>query len=104
MSLWRQVAHGVRVLTRRTSADQDVADEVAHYIDEATAALVASGLPPADARRAARMQVGSVTRVRETVRDGGWENLVATVAADLRYGARRLRASHGFGRRGGRIL
>ena len=96
MSLWRQIAHGVRVLTRRTRADQDVADEVAHYIDEATAALIASGLPPADARRAARMQVGSVTRVRETVRDGGWENLVATAAADLRYGARRLRASPGF--------
>ena len=96
MSLWRQVAHGVRVLTRRTRADQDVADEVAHYIDEATAALIASGLPPADARRAARLQVGSVTRVRETVRDGGWENLVATAAADLRYGARRLRASPGF--------
>jgi putative ABC transport system permease protein len=96
MSLWRQIAHGVRVLTRRTRADQDVADEVAHYIDEATAALIASGLPPADARRAARMQVGSVTRVRETVRDGGWENLVAIAAADLRYGARRLRASPGF--------
>ena len=39
MSLWRQLTRGLRVLTNRTAADQDVADEVQQYLEEATAAL-----------------------------------------------------------------
>ena len=56
MSLWRQITRGVRVLTNRTAADQDVADEVQHYLDEATAAHMARGLSPEEARRAARVE------------------------------------------------
>jgi hypothetical protein len=42
MSLWRQLARGLRVLTNRTVADQEVADEVRDYLEQATAALVES--------------------------------------------------------------
>ncbi|HEU4629168.1 MAG TPA: ABC transporter permease [Gemmatimonadaceae bacterium] len=96
MSLWRQLARGLRALTHRSAADRDIADEVQHYLEQATAAHVARGLPPAEALRAARLELGGVTRVREEVRGYGWENVVETGLADLRYAVRRLRGAPGF--------
>jgi putative ABC transport system permease protein len=96
MSLWRQLAGGFRVLTNRTAADADVSDEVRDYLDRTIAAKVAGGLSPDEALRAARLELGNATAVREQVRSYGWENFAGTVAADLRYAARRLRATPGF--------
>ena len=96
MSLWRQLARGLRALTHRSAADREVADEVQHYLEQATAAHAARGLSPEAALRAARLELGGVQNVREEVRSSGWESLVSTVFADLRYAARRLRAAPGF--------
>ncbi len=95
-SPWRQLSRGLRRLTNRSAADQDVADEVQHYLDEATAARVADGLSPEAAVRAARLEVGNVTSVREQVRGYGWESTVETLFHDFRYAARRLRAEPVF--------
>ena len=96
MSFWRQLTHGLRVLTHRSAADDEVGDEVQHYIDQATAAHIARGLSPADALRAARLEVGNVTTVREEVRSHGWENVLGSLGADLRYAGRMLRKSPVF--------
>jgi putative ABC transport system permease protein len=90
MSFWRQSTRGVRSLLNRSAADRDIADEVEHYFDEAAASLEESGLSPEEARRAVRLQYGHATGVRERVRGYGWENIVDTVGADVRYGARQL--------------
>ena len=96
MSLWRQVARGLRVLTHRRAADQDLADEVTDFLEQLIAAHTARGLSPADARRAATLELGNTTVVREQVRSYGWENAIGTLAADLRFAARRLRSNPGF--------
>jgi predicted permease len=96
VNLWRQLSRGFRALTRRSAADADITDEVQHYLEQATAAHVARGLSPSDARRAARLELGNVTTVREQVRGYGWENAVDSALADARYAARRLHASAGF--------
>ena len=96
MSLWRQLTRGLRVLTHQTAVDRDVADEVQHYLEQATAAHIASGLSRDQARRAARLEIGNVTIVREQVRGDGWENVVVTALADLRYAWRGLQAAPGF--------
>ena len=77
-------------------ADHDLADEVRHFLEQATAAHLARGLSPDEARRAARLELGNTTVVREQVRAYGWENVVETLLADLRYAARRLRRNPGF--------
>jgi len=96
VSLWRQFTRGLRVLGNRKAADQEIADEVTHYLEEATADFAARGLPPDEARRAARVELGGATAVREQVRGYGWENGVDILFADLRYAARRLVGNPGF--------
>lgn len=96
MGLWRQLTRGLRVLVNRAAADRDLDDEVRHYIEEATEAHVARGLPPAEARRAARRELGSELGVRERVRDHGWERIVGTSLADATFAARMLRKSPVF--------
>src|SRR5881628_937633 len=96
MSLWRQLSNGLRALARPNDVDRDVADEVQHYVDQATAAHLARGLTPAEARRAAQIEIGNATAVREQVRSDGWENVAETAMADVRYAIRRLRRNPGF--------
>ncbi len=96
MSLWRTVSRGVHVLLHRGQADRELDAELEHWLDQATAELVATGLPPEEARRAARVRLGGTLSAREEVRDHGWENVVAGAAADLRYATRRLRKDTAF--------
>ena len=96
MSLWREICRGVRIFKDRKAADQDVADEVDHYLEEATNHFIAKGLSPGDAGRAARLELGSLTSVREQVRGYGWENAIDAFFADLRHALRRLRQKPGF--------
>jgi putative ABC transport system permease protein len=96
MSLWRQLTRGIRTLTHRSAADQEVSEEVQHFLDQTTAEFAARGFSPEEARRAARIQMGNVTSLKEQVRSYGWENIVDTFFADFRYGARQLRRNPGF--------
>ncbi len=96
MSLWRQLTRGLRALTDRSATDQDIDDEVQHYLDQAIAAHVANGLSQEEALRTARLELGNALSVREQVRGYGWENGIETLLSDLRYAGRRLRAEPGF--------
>jgi putative ABC transport system permease protein len=96
MSLWRHVTRGLDVLLHRQAADQDVTDEVEHYLDQATASLMNSGLSPDYARRAARLELGSASGAREQVRSYGWEHTIQTLLNDLHYAARQLLRNPSF--------
>lgn len=96
MSLRRQVARGIRALFRPRQAEAEVADEVAHYLEEAITVHVARGLGPDAARRAALLEMGGADAVREQVRSSGWEHVLETTARDVHYALRRLRNSPGF--------
>ncbi|MGH7656071.1 MAG: ADOP family duplicated permease [Gemmatimonadaceae bacterium] len=96
MSLWRQLSRGIRGLVDRRAADRDVSDELDHYVHEAAAAHAARGLAPDAARRAALIEIGSATAVREEVRGAGWEASLESFFTDLRYAGRMLRKSPVF--------
>jgi predicted permease len=96
MSIWRQLSRGLRVLANRRVVDQDIADEVEIYLQQATEVLEANGMSSDEARRAVRLQLGNATAVREQVRSYGWENVISARLSDLRYAVRRLRHNPGF--------
>src|SRR5918995_1160754 len=96
MSLGRQISRGLRTMLRPADAEQDLSDEVEHYIDQATAAFLATGLSLEEARRAARLQCGHPRIMRDQVRASGWEHGLDTLMADVRYAWRRLRHTPAF--------
>lgn len=96
MSLWRQLSRGLHTLAKRRVADQDIADEVESYLEQAAEDLAANGVSPDEARRAVRLHLGNATNVREQVRSYGWENFISARVSELRYVARRLRHNPGF--------
>ena len=96
MSLWRQISRGVRALKGRVQADDEIDEEVRDYFERARADLVREGLSPEEASRAVRRELGDVGKAQEELREYGWENVVETTFADLRYALRRLRQSPTF--------
>lgn len=96
MSRWRKFTRGIRALAGPDARARDLRDEVGHYFEEAAAAFEADGLSPEEARRQARLQLGTTLATREQVQESGWEHAVETLFADLRHAVRRLRATPGF--------
>ncbi len=90
MSLWRQLRYGWRGLSDRAKREQDVADEVAQYFEEAEADWRERGLSPDEARKASRKEAGSMAIARERASEYGWENGVKVFMDDLRFAARQL--------------
>src|ERR1700680_1005002 len=96
MFFWRQLRYGWRGLRDRTGREQDVADEVAQYFEEAEAGWREGGLSAEEARRAARREAGSMAVARERASEYGWENDVKVFMDDLWFAARQLRKHPAF--------
>lgn len=96
VSLWRQLTRGLADLRDRAPRDREAADEAAHFRDQIVAEGLARGLSAAEAQRAAQLELGGETQVREAARSYGWERLVASFLEDVRYGWRGLRSDTAF--------
>ena len=96
MSFFRTVFARIRALRRSARADSDLDDELRAYVDVRAAAYERKGLAPAEARRAALIEIEGVEQVKERVRDVRIGSLVAEAARDARYGARALWRSPGY--------
>ena len=87
---------GLKGLLGGRRAEQDLDDEVQGYLDSCTEAKVRDGMTPEDARRAARVELGSIDAVKEQTREVGWETTTEHAWRDVRYAARTLRKSPAF--------
>ena len=81
---------------RRRRFDADLEDELAFHLRARAQDLRRRGVPPAEAERQARLELGSLEKYKDEVRDvraGVW---VEQLRQDLRYGARAIARRPGF--------
>ena len=70
MPLLTRIATAIRGWLRPDSLDDDVSEEMRFHFERQIEANVESGMTPDEARRAARLTVGSVDAIRDASRDG----------------------------------
>ena len=80
----------LRSLLRGDRADAALARELQHHLDELTAEFAARGLPPADARAAARRAFGPTAPVAEECRDARRVSTLQNLLRDFGYARRSL--------------
>ena len=88
-SLWRRLVH-------RTRLDQSLDAEVRAYLEHDIDNRIAEGMSPADARRAALMELGSPDQVKESTRDARTAAWLDGTLADIRYAFRTFRKRPSF--------
>jgi putative ABC transport system permease protein len=95
MTRLRVLLARVRGLFRSRQLDRDLRDELASHIDEATQEYVDRGMTIEQARRAARLDFGSIVQAEESSLDarGRW---LRDLSKDLDYAMRTLRRNPGF--------
>ncbi len=94
--LLRRFVSGLKALFRRKQRSADMDEELSGYLRAAAQDNERNGMNPADAMRAARVQMGSVEAVKQKVRAAGWESAAESVWQDIRYGLRQLWRNPGF--------
>lgn len=93
---WRRRAVAVVRGLWRPSSEAEIDDEIRGYADELTERHRARGLSPAEARRAALLEIGGVERVKDDTRRANPAHEIETFGRDLVVGTRAVRRSPGF--------
>jgi predicted permease len=88
-SLWRN-------LFRKARTEQDLSEEIEAYLEMLVERNINAGLAPAEARRAALIELGGREQVKEKVRESRAGHQLETLWRDLRYGLQALRRNPGF--------
>ena len=97
--LLRRLRCTLDAILSRARFERDLRDELRQHLDARSGDLIASGVPPADAARQARVEFGAMETYKELCRDArGFAPFrpFHGLAADVRLGARRLLATPQF--------
>ncbi len=86
----------LRNVFRKQHVEQELDEEIRFYEDSLTQEGVEAGASEEQARRAARLTVGSVTSLKDSVRDVRTGAMLERVWRDFRYAIRSLRNKPGF--------
>lgn len=96
MFLPRRVGFWLRALIFRKRVEREMDKEMRQHLEMEVEHNIRRGMPPAEARRAARIAFGSVDRAKEDVRDERGTRWLEQLASDVRFGARSLRRRPAF--------
>src|SRR5215475_12724561 len=83
-SLWRNLFYKAR-------KDQELTEEIETYLEMLIVQKINEGFSPAEARRAALIELGGREQVKEKVREARMGHQMETLRQDMRYALRMLR-------------
>jgi putative ABC transport system permease protein len=86
----------IRSLVRAGQVDRELHEEIEYHVERLTAANLADGMSPRDARAAALRAFGGVAQRMEESRDTRRVTLLTDLGRDVRYAARMLRRAPAF--------
>jgi putative ABC transport system permease protein len=84
----RSLANAFRNLVRRDRVDRELDDELHSYVELLADGKAKAGLPDDTAHRAARIEVGGLDQIRESVRNQRTGITLERLVQDVRYGVR----------------
>jgi hypothetical protein len=96
MPLFVKVRSFLRNLLSFHRVEVDLDEEVRSHLELLMAENIRAGMPPTEAQRAARIELGGIEQVKEQVREERLGNWLYSVVSDCRYGLRQLRKNPGF--------
>ena len=96
MTLLHRLVSIARWILRREQAERDLDAELRAFIELSAADKIRDGIPPAEARRLAVLDVGGVQQVKERVRAGRHGGTLDEIGRDTRYAFRIFRRNPGF--------
>ncbi len=86
----------LRAIFRRKTVEAELNEELAQHLERQAAKHISAGMPPDEARRRARIELGGTEQIREECRDGWGSRAWERVIGDLGYSLRQLRRNPGF--------
>lgn len=96
MQWLRSVFSGFSGMLHKKRSRRELDNELSQFLDASTAHHQDCGMSPTEARRAALLEMGSVTSVRQQIRETRWESVVENFFEDLRLSIRFLLKRPGF--------
>jgi len=96
MSLWTNLTGGLRAMFRKQEAELEMDEELRAWLEAAAAQKIRSGMSPAEARRSAMADMGSMESVKEEIRAAGWESGIEALGRDVRFSIRLLKKAPFF--------
>ena len=96
MPLFMKARSFLRNLFTSRREEVDLDQEVHSHLELLTEENIRAGMPPHEAQRAARIELGGIEQVKEQVREERLGNSLRSVISDCRYGLRQLRKNPGF--------
>src|SRR5712692_7008240 len=96
MPLFMKARRFLRNLFSSRHVELDLDQEVHAHLEMLIEENIRAGMPPEEAQRAARIELGGIEQVKEQVREKRLGNGLHAVAADCRFGLRQLRKNPGF--------
>ncbi len=92
----KQMGARLRAFFRTSDLDRDLDDELASHVTLLAADHIRRGMTPDQAERAARLELGGLTQLREAHREARGVPFIDNLLQDLRYTFRTLRRDAGF--------